>query len=154
MLEQDQVDIIKGAVKDFFEKMTIPASSIEASLTSEKDAVDIDVKLEEPQILIGQQGQTLFEIQRLLRTILNKKLQNTFYFNLDINDYKRKKVEYLKNLAKELADQAALAGEEKTLPPMSAYERRIIHAELSQRTDVVTESWGEDFERHIIIKPK
>ena len=42
------------------------------------DVVNLDIKLEEPQILIGQGGQTLFEIQRLLRMILNKKSRKFF----------------------------------------------------------------------------
>jgi predicted RNA-binding protein Jag len=37
---------------------------------------------------------------------------------------------------------------------MSSYERRIIHAELSKRTDVATDSQGEGFDRHIVIKSK
>jgi spoIIIJ-associated protein len=81
-------------------------------------------------------------------------LQKIFYLNLDIDDYKKKKIEYLKYLAKDLADQVSLTKEEKVLLPMSSYERRIIHSELSQRIDVTTESRGDGFERHIVIKPK
>jgi len=73
---------------------------------------------------------------------------------LDINGYKSKKVEYLKSLAKEAADQVVLNKEEKSLPPMSAYERRVVHAELAQREDVLTESQGSDLDRHIVVKPK
>lgn len=168
MLEQKDINKIKESAEEFFEKMTIMVSSVEASLSSVKkedkdiqdsldesrDVIDLDIKLDEPQILIGQQGQTLFEIQRLLRTVLNKKLQKIFYLNLDINDYKKKKIEYLKDMAKNLADQVSLAKEEKSFLPMSAYERRIIHAELSHRDDIITESQGDGFERHIVIKPK
>ena len=161
MIEQKEVNQIKEVVEEFFEKMTIATSSISVGLSSgkneageEKDIVELDIKLDEPQILIGQGGQTLFEIQRLLKTILNKKLQNVFYFNLDINDYKKNKVEYLKGMAKDLADQVALTKQDKALEPMSSYERRIIHAELAQRTDVITESQGEGFDRHIVIKAK
>ena len=167
MIEQKDINKIKETVEEFFNKMTITVSSIEAIASSEKveskdgataeedrDVVNLDMKLDEPQILIGQGGQTLFETQRLLRTILNKKLQKVFYFNLDINDYKKQKIEYLKDLAKSVADEVALTKEEKTLSPMSAYERRIVHAELSQRTDVATESQGEGFDRHIVIKSK
>ena len=118
------------------------------------NVVDLNIKSDGPQILIGQGGQTLFEIQRLLKTVLNRKLQQNFFLNLDINDYKSKKIEYLKELAKSLADQAVLSKEEKELSPMSSYERRIVHAELSQRTDVVTESRGDGLSRHIVIKPK
>ena len=172
MLDKKEIEKIKDAVAEFFEKMTIGVSSVGISLSAAKkdsedakdpieerpegypDVVDLDIKLEEPQILIGQQGQTLFEIQRLLRTVLYKRLGRVVYLNLDINEYKKKKIEYLKDLARDLADQVSLTKEEKALLPMSAYERRIIHAELSQKTDVITESRGEGFERHIVIKSK
>jgi spoIIIJ-associated protein len=161
MLEKKDINKIEEAVSEFFEKMTIAVSAVKTSLSSEKgenaedkEVVGVDIKIEEPQVLIGQQGQTLFEIQRLLRTVLNKKFQTNFYFNLDINDYKKKKIDYLKVLAKDLADQVSLAKEEKILSPMSSYERRAIHAELANRDDVITESQGEGLYRHIVIKPK
>ena len=156
MLNASDINEIKKRVEEFFEKMTIMVSKIESDLSSaeDKEVVDLAIELEEAQIIIGQGGQTLSEIQRLLRTILNKKMEKVFYLNLDVNGYKKKKIEYPKGLAKELADEVALSKEEKVLLPMPAYERRIIHAELAQRTDVITESHGEDMERHIIIKPK
>lgn len=153
MLEQTDIEKIEETVKEFFEKMTTPVLYIETSLLS-PDAVNLNVKLQDPQILIGEKGQTLMEIQRLLRTVLNKKTGQVFYLNLDINDYKKKKTEYLKNLANDLANDVALAKEEKVLFPMPAYERRIIHAELSKRQDVLTESQGEGDDRHIVIKPR
>lgn len=153
MINENDKKIIEKTVDEFFSKTTITILKTTINLSSE-DVVDLDVELDEPQILIGQGGQTLFEIQRLLKTVLNKKLQKVFYLNIDINSYKKKKVEYLKGLAKDLADQVSLNKEEKVLLPMSSYERRIIHAELSQRADIVTESQGEGFDRHIVIKPK
>jgi len=168
MSEHTKINKIKETTEEFFEKMTIPVSSMEADLSSAKkeirggqdtgeeniEVINLNIKMDEPQILIGQQGQTLFEIQRLLRAILSRKLGGIFYLNLDINDYKKQKIEYLKNIAKDLADQVSLNKEEKSLPPMSSYERRVIHAELSQRTDISTESQGEGFDRHIVIKPR
>ena len=168
MLDQKQIKQVKEAVEEFFEKMTITTSDILVGSSSIKrenkgadvqpeegiGAIDLEIKLDEPQILIGQGGQTLFEVQRLMRNILNRKLKGNFYLNLDINDYKKKKIEYLKNTAKDLADQVVLSKEEKALPPMSSYERRVVHAELSGRTDVTTESRGDGFDRHIVILPK
>jgi spoIIIJ-associated protein len=162
MLEKDQINKIKEATEEFFEKMTVAVSDIKigtSSIEEDKNVIDMDIEINEPQILIGQGGQTLFEIQRLLRVVLNRKLstlpgQRPFYLNLDIDGYKKKKTEYLKDLAKNLADQVSLDKEEKALLPMSSYERRIIHAELSGRTDVSTESQGDGFDRHIVIKPK
>lgn len=152
MISQNDIDTIKKIADQFFSKMTVSILRVDAVL--EEEAVNLSVKAEEPQIIIGQQGQTLFEIQRLLKMILNKKLQKIFYLNLDINNYKAQKIDYLKDLAKSLADQVVLTKEEKSLLPMSAYERRIIHSRLSERMDVITESRGEGESRHIVIKLK
>jgi spoIIIJ-associated protein len=157
MLEQSDLNKIKEIAQDFFSKTTFMVSGAEINLSATKEesmVVDLNIKLEEPQILIGQGGQTLLEVQRLLRMLLNKKLGKIFYLNLDINDYKKQKVEYLKEIAKDLADQVALTRQEKILSPMSSYERRIIHSELSSRADIVTESRGEGQERCVVIKPK
>ena len=166
MPNQTQISKIKETVTEFFEKMTIEASVLgvniedavagkdQTSEAGEREIINVDIKTDEPQILIGQQGQTLFDIQRLLRTIISKKLEKVFYLNIDINDYKKKKIEYLKDLARTMADQVSLIKEEKPLAPMSSYERRVVHAELSQRDDIATESRGDGPDRHIVITPK
>jgi spoIIIJ-associated protein len=123
-------------------------------LNDSGETIDISVQINEPQILIGQGGQTLFEIQRLIRTVLNKKIESKVRINLDINDYKKQKIDYLKDIVKDIADQVAKSGQEKSLSPMSSYERMVVHAELAQRTDVLTESQGDGIDRHIVIRPK
>ncbi len=131
----------------------ITPNGVKLSPQENINTVVVDIKIDTPEILIGEKGQTLVEIQRLLRIILNKKIEKSFYIDLDINDYKKKKIEYLKDLAKDLADEVVLTKEEKALFPMPAYERRIIHLELAERADVTTESQGEGVERKVIIKP-
>ena len=160
MIEEKEIGIIKENVRNFLDKMTvgtlgieIKANSFENTYKENKEVVDIALLIEEPQMLIGQNGQTLFEFSRLLKIILNKKLQKDFYVNVDINDYKKKKVEFLKELAKTTADQVVQTKEKKELPPMPSYERRVIHAELASRQDIISESQGEGNERHIVISP-
>ena len=167
MTNEDQAKI-KDIAGDFFSKMTFDIYDIDINPTSleiedilaednkkdDKELITLVVKLKEPQILIGENGQTLFEIQKLLRMIINKKFPNIFHLNLDINDYKKKKIDSLQKVAKELADEVASSKVEKAMPPMSSYERRIIHAELSQRQDVKTESKGEGLSRYVVIMPK
>ena len=86
-----------------------------------------------------------------MRAILNRKIKKSFYLKLDINDYQKQKIEYLKKTAKLLADEVALNRESKSFPPMPAYERRIIHEELAGRQDVIVKSDGEGNERRITI---
>jgi len=152
MLTQETINKIKEITREFFQKTTL---DVEIDFSSEKEGVlPIDIKSEEPQILIGEGGQTLIEIQHLLKLTLRKKIQEEFYIDLDVNNYKKKKIEYLKEVAKSNADDVAISKKEKELAPMPAYERRIIHLELQNRADVIGESVGEGPERRIVIKPK
>ncbi len=93
------------------------------------------------------------DMQYLLRRILQKQTDQSFYLVLDINGYKKKKEDQLKQAVKIIADQVALFKKEKVLNPMPAYERRIVHLELAEREDVETASIGEDKERKVVIKP-
>jgi len=56
-------------------------------------------------------------------------------------------------LAKAAARKSLAEKKEISLPPMNAYERRIVHLELSSRPDIKTESIGEGRERYIVIRP-
>jgi len=150
MISQENLEVIKKTAEEFFKKTTFEVE-IEF-LPPQELTLPINLKTEEPQILIGEGGQTLIEIQHLLKTILKKKIQEPFFIDLDINSYKKKKIEYLKELAKSAADEVALNKKEKSLAPMPAYERRIIHLELADRQDVTTESIGQEPERKVMIK--
>ncbi len=161
-MEENELIVIKQAMEELLAKMTLALLDMQITqsegqdqvMGAKKEVVEINLVLEDPQMLIGQNGKTLFEFGRLARILLNKKLKKDFYVALDINDYKKKKIEYIKDLAKAAADQVARTGQPTTLPPMPAYERRLIHAELSLRQDVATESQGEGEERCVVIRPR
>jgi len=151
MINRQELATIKETVKEFFEKMTIP---VEVKIEPPREeTIAINIKTEVPQVLIGENGQTLLETQRLLKLIIRKKINQTFYIDLDVNGYKKQKIEYLKQLARSTADEVALNKKEKILSPMLAYERRIIHLELAGRENIATESIDQEPERKVIIRP-
>lgn len=150
-MNQQSLEIIKEITKEFFKKTTFEVE-IEF-LPPQELTLPIDLETDDPQILIGERGQTLVEIQHLLKIISKRKIQEPFFIDLDINGYKKKKIEYLKELVKSVVDEVALTKKEKSLTPMPAYERRIIHLELAGRQDVTTESIGQEPERRVIIRP-
>lgn len=165
MINQNELQKAKETAEEFLRKMTgvnfgadAKAFSLPKNNQIEEfsgiDAIEISIKSDEPGPLIGRNGQTLFEIERILRIILNKRLGKFLYVNLDINDYKKEKIEYLKKMARSSAEEAVLIQKEKTLPPMTAYERRIIHEELSQRQDISTQSRQDPTGRYVVITPR
>ncbi len=150
MISQEALEKIKKITREFFEKTSFEVE-IEF-LPVKEETLSVRIQTEEPQILIGEGGQTLAEIQHLLKVVLRKEIQDSFYIDLDINGYKEKKIDYLKELARNSADEVALSKKEKMLAPMPAYERRIIHLELAERSDVISESIGKEPERSVVIR--
>ena len=150
MISQEAIEKIKKITREFFEKTSFELE-IEF-LPVKEETLPVKIQTEEPQILIGEGGQTLAEIQHLLKVVLKKEIQEPFYIDLDINGYKEKKINYLKEMARSSADEVALSKKEKMLAPMPAYERRIIHLELADRSDVVSESIGKEPERRVVIR--
>jgi len=148
-------EILKSAedlIRKFFE-MTGFDLNLKILPPKEKTIL-VKIIIDEPKILIGQNGQTLADIQHLLKAILSHKISEQFYIDLDINNYKEKKTSYLRESAREWANEVALSGQKKVLSPMPGFERRIIHLELADRSDVITESAGYGPDRCIIIKPR
>ncbi|MDD4990369.1 MAG: hypothetical protein PHW31_03605 [Candidatus Pacebacteria bacterium] len=150
-MTDENLNKIKELIEEFFEKMTFPAG-IE-SQEWEDNLLKVGLVSSEAQVLIGQQGKTLSDIQNILAKILRKQLSQEVFLDLDINNYKSDKKQRFCDLAQEAADEAISSGREKMLFPMAAFERRIIHTELAKRQDVTTESVGEGEERKVVIRP-
>jgi spoIIIJ-associated protein len=151
MFDQEDLKKIEKIAEEFFKKID-PEISVE-SLSIKDNTLFLNLKTKELKLLIGEKGEILSDLQHLLKAIIKKNLKKDFYLDLDINNYKKRKIEFLKELARDLADQVALTKKEKILPAMPAYERRIIHLELASRKDVTTESIGKEPERKVVIKP-
>ena len=151
MIKGKELKLAQEIIRNFFQQMLLESSiKIESSFP---ETINIEVEVEEAPILIGINGETLLSIQSLLKKILTKKLGRSIFVDLDINGYKKTKSKQLRDSAATTADQVALTGINETLPPMFAWERRIVHLALLERKDVCTESEGQGKERRVIIKP-
>lgn len=155
MIDQEQLENIKEIIKDFFVQVGF-AVEVEGKAEERdgEDVLDINIKTVEAQALIGKQGLVLADIQLLLRKVIKKKTDKDFYLSLDIDNYKKNKENYLRDVAQSVADEVSRTGREKELPFTSSFDRRIVHMELADRKDVTTESVGEGEERKVIVKPK
>ncbi len=72
---------------------------------------------------------------------------------VDVNNYRKKRELIIVALAKAAARKVLITKGDVHLPPMNAYERRLVHTELATRPDVKTESAGEQKERYVVVKP-
>jgi spoIIIJ-associated protein len=138
-----------------FIKNVLKNMKLEATTTTvvESDGATITVAGENMGLLIGRHGEVLDSIQYLATLAANKGLKNYYRITVDIEGYREKRREALKQLARKVAEKAVKYDRSFALEPMSAYERRIIHTEVQTIKGVSTYSVGTDAERKVIICP-
>jgi len=155
MLDEKELKVIEEKTKEFFKKAGLDIKLEMDYLQEESDIIEMNVfKIEDAKMFIGKQGLILADIQLLLRKVIKKELEKEIYITLDIDNYRRNKVNSYKSIANSAAEEVSITGQQKILPPLSPYARRIIHMELSKRDDVKTESIGMGEQRRLVVKPK
>ena len=104
-------------------------------------------------ILIGKGGQTLSALTTIVKQYVYNQIGVYPYINLDVENYKDKQVMHLERLAKNIAREVRSTKNPVTMENMNAYERRIVHNVLTNFKGVITESEGEEPNRHVVVKP-
>ena len=93
MIGPEEIKTLKAITENVLQKMTISEFAIEINLSvgdaktqlPVKEVVELHIVLPEPQMLIGQNGETLLDLQHILKIVFNKTLKIPLYLDLDIN---------------------------------------------------------------------
>ena len=78
--------------------------------------------------------------------------ENLPSYVVDVNFYRRERERLITELARAAAKKATITKSPIELPPMNAYERRLVHMEITTHPELTTESVGAGKERRVIIK--
>lgn len=120
----------------------------------EKKRVAFSLSGESMALIIGKRGQTLNALQQLTQLVINRHSTEFIHFTLDAENYRKKREETLKALAKRMADKATMKQTTVRLEPLPSAERKTIHAALAGDYRVRTFSEGVEPRRYIVIAPK
>ena len=129
-------------------------NSVKYEINKTTTGIEVQIKGDEAGFLIGYRGETLYSFQTILSSVANKNIDEKIRIWLDIEGYKEKREKTLQDLAKKIARTVEKTKKSKTLEPMQAYERKIIHAALQDSRTVKTESIGEEPRRRVVISLK
>ncbi len=122
-------------------------------LVAEGEKVEINVTAENTTAIIGKRGAMLDAIQTLAGAVANTGREDYKRVVVDCENYRENRENTLNKLAENLAQKAIRLGKKVQLEPMNPYERRIIHAALSNREGVKTISEGKEPNRYIVVVP-
>ncbi len=160
-VENNAMEIIKDTLETILDKMGVEATvSYQEGVSLQDDEEQnepsvFNIEGDELGILIGRRGQTLSCLQYIVKIIASNRIQDSLpSIIIDVNGYKQKRQQVLKDLAERIADQVESSGKPFTLEPMPAYERRIIHMALAGHAGVKTESVGYGEDRKVSIIPQ
>jgi len=156
--EDDVLRVARETVTDLLDQMKVRAQLVatygEPGDPKGRIPVQVDIRGDDLNILIGKRSETLNALQYITNLIVCKELERPISVVIDVEGYRLRRASQLRQLAHRMADQTVKTGRRQALEPMPANERRIIHMELREHLGVTTESIGEDPHRKVTIVPK
>jgi spoIIIJ-associated protein len=102
-------------------------------------------------VLIGRHGRTLDALQMVISSLMSSTLCFHYPVVVDVEGYKNRRKEKLRGIAISAAARAKRQHSKVSLPPMNAYERRLVHLALVGDDAVTTHSEGEEPARHVVV---
>lgn len=121
----------------------------EAEVTTEEEHRKISVFIDD-ELIRANVASLLPSLEHLIGLMSHR--DNLQSYVVDINYYRRERERLIVELAKAAAKKAMMTKAEVSLPAMNAYERRLVHVEISTHPDLKTESIGAGKDRHIVIQ--
>ncbi len=146
-----KIELAKNYLNAIFAQMGINGISM---VFNQIEGRTVIVRLEGDEIgsVIGKRGETLDAVQYLVCLAAIRLEGEYVRFTLNAGNYREKREETLKALAQRMAKKVLKTGRPVALEPMNPYERRIIHAVVTDIDGVFSKSTGEEPNRKVVIK--
>lgn len=151
-VEDQTIEAVSQFINDTLKAMNMEVKT--SASIDEDGALCIDMEGEHMGILIGKRGQTLDALQYLANRVANKHQDGYVRVKLDTENYRARREDTLKHLAKNIAHKVKRNRRPVALEPMNPYERRIIHSALQSDPYVTTHSEGEEPYRKVVVTLK
>ncbi|MFC4302072.1 RNA-binding cell elongation regulator Jag/EloR [Cohnella boryungensis] len=153
-----ELELLPDGVEEAIQFLRDVAGAMELSVSVERmdenDAIRINVTGSDLGILIGRRGQTLDSLQYLTNIVANRHSDHHLRIVLDAEQFRERRRQTLEALSERMAMKAIRTRKEIVLEPMTAQERKIIHARLQTNPNIKTYSQGDEPNRRIVIAPK
>ena len=106
-------------------------------------------------LLIGRHGQTIDAIQYLVNAVARATGgEDRRRVVVDAAGYRARRAASLEGVARRSAERASATGQQVSLEPMTAVERRLVHEFLKDDPEVSTASEGTEPNRYVVVRPR
>lgn len=126
--------------------------NVDVHATHDEDVIELNIPSTHMNgFLIGQRGDTVHALQYMVMSALKNKNLEYVRVNVDVADYKKAQNDRLAEQVEEWVAEVKSKGKDIELRPMNPAYRRIVH-KVASENGLETESVGEGYNRHVIIK--
>ncbi|MEX0690028.1 MAG: R3H domain-containing nucleic acid-binding protein [Candidatus Paceibacterota bacterium] len=139
---------IEDLTKNIFLMMGFSEDQVKVTIDEEHNKISIMV--DDESVRGDKAPIILSSLNHIINQILRK--EGKSYHIIDFNYYRKERERLIAELARAAARKASVGKDKIELPPMNAYERRLVHVEISTHPELETESIGKGRERRVIIK--
>ncbi len=146
---ETKTDIAVKYIVDVLKAMELENVSVEAQ--EKEDGAVIEVNADGFEEMLGKKGELLDSLQYLASLACNRIDRDYFRISTDCNGFRERRKTQLEELARKIANNVKKNGRSSALEPMNPYERRIVHAAVSEIEGVTSQSKGEEPYRKVII---
>ena len=150
-MDKKQGKIVQDTTEELLKLLEIQG---DFEVKEKDETIEINLNTEDSGIVIGYHGDTLESLQLILSLCIARKLGEFKRVSIEVGEYKKKREEWLKNLAGETKEKVLSENKEVFLSDLKSWERRIVHLLLQNDQEVVSESIGEGKDRVLVVKPK
>lgn len=104
--------------------------------------------------LTRKDGRGLQALQFVARLLLSRRMGYWSNLLLDVDDDRARRIKEIYMMAEQSAELVEREGRPVSLPPMTAYERRVVHLALRDHDSIATQSIGQGQGRKVTVRLK
>lgn len=144
--------LLQHFIEELLQKLGLEAQSV---AVSSGHRTLVAVAMADPSPLLGAQGEPLRALNMLAKRMVEKAYgEDAAAFLIDVNGHHEAQMERVRGDARAFAQRARLFKHDVEMPPLSSYERLVVHELFADDPEIQTQSAGEGKFRHIVLKYK
>ncbi len=133
--------------------VTLTGLDLSWTVSDSEEGIEVEIAGPDADLLLEEHGKAIFAMEHLLPKLVRGISGESAYCQIDCLNFKADRLEELRKLALNSADEVRKSGEPKTLKLLNPAERRLVHMALADQEGVETESEGRGYLKRLTIWP-
>lgn len=142
----------KEVLSEILRLMSLEA---EVDLAEQDNQVLLEIRGKDDSVSMGKKAQILDALQYIVNRIVSRTHPGEERITVDAEGYRQRRAQQLKSMAHQVAQRVRDEGIPYAFDTsLNSAERRIVHMELKDEPDIVTQSEGEGEHRRLVVYPR